>query len=129
MKLHRIAFEALYTNDTLRKSSPKEANARRNSALTLAHHLRAHGLSATVGYGLNSDDNTKCITAAFIDALNKVCPIQGNDATARAEALKTETTTIYLLHSRLALVLAEGFTLAAKALWPTEETFKENHHA
>jgi hypothetical protein len=129
MKLHRIAFEALYQNDTLRKSSPQEAHARRNSTLALAHYLRAHGLSATMGYGLSGDDNTKCITAAFMDALHNACPIQGNDATARAQALKTETTTIYLLHSRLALVLADGFTLAAKALWPTEETFKECHHA
>lgn len=129
MNLHRIAFEALYQNSTLRKGKPQDAHACRNAALNLAHYLRAHGLSATVGYGLTGDNSTQSITVAFVDALNSASPIQGNDAATRAQTLKTENHTTYLLHSRLALLLADGFSLAAKALWPTEDTTKEIRHA
>lgn len=129
MNLHRIAFEALYKNDALRKGKPQDAHASRNAALNLAHLLRAHGLSATVGYGFAADESTQNITAAFVAALHSACSIQGSDATARAQALKTETDATYLLHSRLALLLADGFGLAAKALWPTDDTSQETQHA
>jgi hypothetical protein len=129
MNLHRIAFEVLYQNNTLRKGKPQDAHACRNAALSLAHHLRAHGLSATVGYGLVGDNNTQSIIAAFVDALHIASPIQGHDAATRAQTLKTEDHSNYLLHSRLALLLADGFSLAAKALWPTEDNTQESRHA
>lgn len=112
--LDRIAFEAL---QQLKSVDP---HATRNAALNLAHHLRAHGLSATVGYGMANDDTQK-ITQAFVGALDKACPIAGTNMAAKAQALKTEVTATYLLHSRLALPLADGFALAAKALWPTDD--------
>lgn len=123
MNLHRAAFEAIYDEKSLLKGTAQECHARRNAALCLAHHLRSHGLSATMGYGLAGDENTKAITSAFIGALHNVCPIQGHDAISRAQTLRdieTEAVDAYLLHSRLSLVLADGFSLAAKALWSTE---------
>ena len=116
----RIAFEAL------QKIKDAEPHATRNAALSLAHHLRAHGLSATVGYGMANDDKkskaVKAVAQAFVDALDTACPLGGADITAKAQSLKTEATATYLLHSRLALPLADGFALAAKAFWPTEDS-------
>lgn len=115
--LDRIAFEELHPYKIT-----DDPHAMRNAALSLAHHLRAHGLSATVGYGLEGDKHTQKITDVFIEALHKACTIAGPDNKARAHSLKTETTATYLLHSRLALPLADGFALAAKALWPTDDS-------
>lgn len=126
--LDRIAFEALHP---IQNEPQNEAakHATRNAALSLAHHLRAHGLSATVGYGLQSDEHIQKITRIYLNALNKACPIAGHDDVAKALSLKAETTATYLLHSRLALPLADGFALAAKAIWPTEDnTAPETAH-
>ena len=114
--LNRIAFEALGQVKT------SDKNAQRNAALSLAHHLRAHGLSATVGFRLADDTGgTKSVTEAFVGALDKACALQGNNIQDKAEALQSEHASIYLLHSRLALPLADGFALAARARWPSDD--------
>lgn len=117
---HRTAFEKLHAIKNSVKDS--DIHATRNATLNLAHHLRAHGLSATLGYGLESDEETQKITQIFIDALHKTCPISGQSHQDKAQSLKTEAAATYLLHSRLALPLADGFALAAKAFWPTEDS-------
>lgn len=119
--LNRISFEALELVKT------KDKNAQRNAALSLAHHLRAHGLSATVGYGLEDDiGGTKSVTEAFVGALDKACPLQGHNIQDKAQALQIEPTATYLLHSRLALPLADGFALAARARWPSDENTQQH---
>lgn len=114
--LNRIAFEALGQVNT------GDKNAQRNAALSLAHHLRAHGLSATVGFGLAVDTvASQSVIEAFVGALNQACAIPGNNIQDKAQALQNEPDASYLLHSRLALPLADGFALAARARWPTDE--------
>lgn len=116
-----IAFEALG------KVNTKDKNAQRNAVLSLAHHLRAHGLSATVGFGLASDaSDIKSVTEAFVGAIDKACAISGNNIQDKAQALRIEPHATYLLHSRLALPLADGFALAARARWPADESSLQN---
>lgn len=122
--LNRIAFEALVQVKTTDK------NAQRNAVLSLTHHLRAHGLSATVGFGLADDTvGAKSMTEAFVGfvgALDKACAIQGHDTQDKAQNLQNEPAATYLLHSRLALQLADGFALAARALWPADESHQQH---
>jgi len=119
--LNRIAFEALGQVNT------SDKNAQRNAALSLAHYLRAHGLSATVGFGLADDaGGAKSVTEAFVGALDKACALQGNNILDKAQALQHEPATTYLLHSRLALPLADGFALAARARWPANESTQQH---
>ena len=119
--LNRIAFEALQQLTT------SDKDAQRNAALSLAHHLRAHGLSATVGFGLTDDTGgTKSVTEAFVGALDNACPLQGNNIQDKAKALQSAPATTYLLHSRLALPLADGFALAARARWPADESLQQH---
>lgn len=123
LNFQKIGFEAI--------SSMKEndRNAQRNAALNLPHLLRAHGLAATLGFGADkSDAAIQSITLAFVSSLDQICAVDGTNAAAKIEALKTERQATYLLHSRLALKLADGIALAARALWaieinkPTEAT-------
>ena len=116
--LDKIAFEALQQVRD-RDGNP---DALRNAALSLAHHLRAHGLSATIGYGMGGTDSIKSITHAFVGALHQASPIAGKNNDARAITLMTEDHATYLLHSNLALALANGIALAARALWPTSDS-------
>ena len=119
--LNRIAFEALEQVNTTDK------NAQRNAALGLAHHLRAHGLSATVGFSLeDGTDDTQSVANAFVGALDKACLLQGNNNQDKAKALKSEPAATYLLHSRLALPLADGFALAARARWPADDSTQQH---
>lgn len=119
--LNRIAFEALGQVKT------SDKNAQRNAALSLAHYLRAHGLSATVGFGLAGDTAaTQSVIEAFVGALNEACAISGNNIQNKAQALQTEPDATYLLHSRLALPLADGFALAARAHWPADESTSQS---
>jgi hypothetical protein len=115
--LNRIALEALGQVKT------SDKNAQRSAALSLAHLLRAHGLSATVGFGLADDTGgTKSVTEAFVGALDNACALQGNNIQDKAKVLQSdEHASTYLLYSRLALPLADGFALAARARWPADE--------
>ena len=118
-RLDKIAFEALQQV----RDSGGDPDALRNAALSLAHHLRGHGLVATIGYGMGgTDESMKKITDAFVGALHQASPIAGENNGARAITLMTEDHATYLLHSNLALALANGIALAARALWPTENS-------
>jgi hypothetical protein len=118
---NRIAFESLKRVKTIDK------NAQRNAALGLAHLLRAHGLSATIGFGLANDSGgEKNVIEAFVGALDMASPIQGQNIQDKARSLQNEPAATYMLHSRLALPLADGFALTARALWPTDEARPQN---
>ena len=95
------------------------------ASLELAHLLRAHGLAATMGYCLSSaadqDDAASArdratVAGAFLDLLDAVCTLPGADRAPRAASLKTEPHSTYLLHSRIALRLADAWEMAARVL-------------
>jgi hypothetical protein len=100
-----------------------------NASLELPLLIRRHGLAATLTHWCNgaaAEDDTKAsegvarrqVARAFFDVLNEVAPIRGNSLDERVGALSTEPLRLYLLHSRLALVLADVWVELAEPLLP-----------
>ncbi|WP_127803969.1 type III-B CRISPR module-associated protein Cmr5 [Hydrogenophaga sp. NH-16] len=117
LQLDRLAFQCL-----LKLGQPSSCDRLRNACLSLGHHLRAHGLVATVHFGLNGTDaEQKQITSALLQCLDRICPI-GDPATHdMAQRLQAEPQATYLLHARLALALADHMASMARALWPVDD--------
>lgn len=136
MNIERVAFESI------RQLRPEH----RESCLELPQLLRAHGLSAALGYWLtaqagNGQDDAaaaQCRRAAadsFIRALHGLCPIgrPGQGIDMLADQLACEPHRTYLLHTRLALQLADAWAMMARTLLgtgnATGNTVSEATHA
>ena len=116
MNLHAIAFQAYQ-----KVTSEMCAAACLASSHKLPFLLRAHGLAATLGYWISESasdaQGRPGIAKAFVGALDQVCPISGAqlDEKVKVAMLKDEPLSLYLVHSRLALRLADAWVMVVRA--------------
>jgi hypothetical protein len=100
--LEIIAFEGLQTL----RANANNADASMDALNEVGQLIRVHGLAATLNY-LIADEQLGPAADSFVKMLDRAAPITGNDCAAKLATLKTEDHRTYLLHSRLALRLAD----------------------
>jgi len=115
LKMSKAAYRALKVLST---------TGARKELLTLSLELplllRRHGLVATLACWINqsSDDPAEArLASSFLGALREVAPPLGDGSVEQAlQRLRTEPLHDYLLHSRLALRLADAWVELAEPM-------------
>lgn len=88
-----------------------------NAVRSLPLLLRRHGLLAVTAHGLTGNDTaTKHVAEAFIAALAEEAPFRALDAEGRIRELAGEPLRAYLLHSQVAMVLADAWVRVAESV-------------
>ena len=114
-------LQATLTREAVRAIVQLRSACKPKDALTairgLPLLLRRHGLLATLGHFHNGGDAAEAsVAAGFVGALAQVAPFTRPDAPGRVRELAEEPLAAYLLHSRLALAMADAWVRVAEAL-------------
>lgn len=112
LKMSRAAYRALKA-----LSAADDRKALLTLSLELPLLLRRHGLLATLAFWSSDADHAAArLASSFLDALREVASIGDGGVKQALQRLREEPLHEYLLHSRLALALADAWVELAEPL-------------